>query len=101
MPTISTGKVLVTGATGFLAGWVIKTLLDHGYTVRGTVRSVDKGASVKRDFAEYGDKLEIVVVEDMCTVTHTLHLLSIVCLAANSEPISKLGTRLRRRCQRH
>jgi nucleoside-diphosphate-sugar epimerase len=32
------GKVLVTGATGFVAGQCIKELLEHGYDVRGTVR---------------------------------------------------------------
>jgi nucleoside-diphosphate-sugar epimerase len=30
--------VLVTGATGFIAGHCIEELLRHGYTVRGTVR---------------------------------------------------------------
>ena len=32
--------VLVTGSTGFLAAHVIKVLLDHGFKVRGTVRSI-------------------------------------------------------------
>lgn len=30
--------VLVTGATGFLAGWIVKDLLDLGYTVHAAVR---------------------------------------------------------------
>jgi hypothetical protein len=30
--------VCVTGATGFVASWLIKCLLADGYTVRGTVR---------------------------------------------------------------
>src|SRR5262249_60251054 len=30
--------VLVTGATGFIAGHCIEELLSHGYAVRGTVR---------------------------------------------------------------
>ena len=30
--------VLVTGATGYVAGWVIKRLLEEGLTVHGTVR---------------------------------------------------------------
>ncbi len=29
----------VTGASGFIASWLVKSLLDHGYTVRGTVRN--------------------------------------------------------------
>jgi dihydroflavonol-4-reductase len=32
-------KVLVTGATGFIAGHCIEELLSHGYPVRSTVRS--------------------------------------------------------------
>ncbi|KAF3183608.1 hypothetical protein TWF225_000325 [Orbilia oligospora] len=31
--------VLVTGATGYIAGWVVKYFLDAGYSVRGTSRS--------------------------------------------------------------
>lgn len=31
-------RVLVTGATGFIAGHCIEELLNHGYAVRGTVR---------------------------------------------------------------
>ncbi len=29
----------VTGASGFIASWLVKLLLERGYTVRGTVRS--------------------------------------------------------------
>ena len=31
--------ILVTGASGYIASWIIKFLLDDGYTVHGTVRS--------------------------------------------------------------
>lgn len=30
--------VMVTGATGFIASWLVKLLLEKGYTVHGTVR---------------------------------------------------------------
>ncbi|CAG9954256.1 unnamed protein product [Clonostachys rosea f. rosea IK726] len=36
------GLILVTGVNGYIAGVVAKTFLDHGYKVRGTVRSVSK-----------------------------------------------------------
>ncbi len=39
MPTT---KVLVTGASGFIAGHCITELLTHGYAVRGTVRDLAK-----------------------------------------------------------
>ncbi|KAJ0038514.1 hypothetical protein Pint_23939 [Pistacia integerrima] len=33
------GKVVcVTGASGFIASWLVKLLLEHGYTVKATVR---------------------------------------------------------------
>lgn len=32
------GKVCVTGASGFIASWLVKRLLDSGYHVRGTVK---------------------------------------------------------------
>ncbi|WP_344509652.1 NAD-dependent epimerase/dehydratase family protein [Dactylosporangium maewongense] len=35
---MSKGTVLVTGATGFIAGHCIEELITHGYAVRGTVR---------------------------------------------------------------
>ncbi|PWV70367.1 nucleoside-diphosphate-sugar epimerase [Nocardia neocaledoniensis] len=35
-----TTRVLVTGATGFVAGHCIADLLEHGYAVRGTVRDL-------------------------------------------------------------
>lgn len=39
-------KVLVTGGTGFLAGWTIRKLLEQGYEVRTTVRSEKKESAV-------------------------------------------------------
>ncbi|XP_021811269.1 tetraketide alpha-pyrone reductase 1-like [Prunus avium] len=35
---LESGKVCVTGASGFLASWLIKRLLLSGYHVTGTVR---------------------------------------------------------------
>jgi len=39
--TVSKGTVLVTGATGFIAGHCVEELLRHGYAVRGTVRRLE------------------------------------------------------------
>lgn len=38
--------VMVTGASGYIAGWIIKYLLEAGHTVHGTVRNPDKASSV-------------------------------------------------------
>jgi len=57
-------KVLVTGANGYIAMWLVRILLEQGYTVRGTVRSADKGKHLTGHFGKRGfgpDKLEMVV----------------------------------------
>lgn len=76
MPTIQPGgdtKVLVSGANGYIAVWLVRTLLEKGYAVRGTVRSAEKGKHLKETFAKYGDKFEVVVVEDITKVTRPMH----------------------------
>ena len=68
MPTVNKGsKVLVSGANGYLAMWVVRTLLERGFSVRGTVRTEDKGESMKEYFKSlgYGDEVEVVVVDDI------------------------------------
>ena len=78
MPTVQSGKVLVTGANGYIALWLVKKLLDEGYSVRGTVRSASKGVYLSKLFASYGDKFELVVVEDI-TKVRVLFLITIFC----------------------
>ncbi|RRT40480.1 hypothetical protein B296_00056872 [Ensete ventricosum] len=48
-PTGNGQTVCVTGAGGFIASWLVKLLLEKGYTVKGTVRSPDdpKNAHLK------------------------------------------------------
>ena len=42
MVEINTSKpVLVTGATGYVAGWIVKGLLEKGITVYAAIRDVD------------------------------------------------------------
>lgn len=66
MPVIQPpSKVLVSGANGYIAMWVIRNLLEHGYSVRGTVCSVREGEHAKKYFADYGAKFDIVLVEDI------------------------------------
>lgn len=69
MPTVNPGsKVLVTGANGFIAVWLVRELLEQGFSVRGTVRSASKAAYLEDKFKQYTDKLEIVVLEDITAV---------------------------------
>ncbi|KAF5180181.1 Cinnamoyl-coa reductase [Thalictrum thalictroides] len=39
--SVSDHTVCVTGAGGFIASWLVKLLLEKGYTVKGTVRNPD------------------------------------------------------------
>jgi nucleoside-diphosphate-sugar epimerase len=71
MPSFGKGsKVLVSGANGYIAMWVVRTLLERGFTVRGTVRTEDKGKFMITYFESlgYGDELEVVIVDDLLKV---------------------------------
>ncbi|MCS7477135.1 SDR family oxidoreductase [Umezawaea endophytica] len=55
--------VLVTGASGFIAGYCVEELLRHGYAVRGTVRDVSRTEKVDHLTvlaAELGGRLDFV-----------------------------------------
>ncbi|KAF8959850.1 hypothetical protein BDZ97DRAFT_1836214 [Flammula alnicola] len=68
MPTVAKGdKILVSGANGYIAMWVVRILLERGYVVRGTVRTAAKGKFMTDYFTSlgYGDKFEVVVVDDI------------------------------------
>ena len=58
--------VLVTGGTGYVAGWCIVELLKRGHTVRTTVRSLSKEAGVRSAVAtqvDAGGQLTVVVAD--------------------------------------
>ncbi|KAJ3712421.1 hypothetical protein C8R42DRAFT_317352 [Lentinula raphanica] len=57
--------VLVTGANGYIAAWIVRTLLEKGYRVRGTVRTQDKGRALQKIFERFETKFEFVVVPDI------------------------------------
>ncbi len=63
------GLVLVTGVSGFVGKWTMVKLLERGYRVRGTVRSIAaKQAQVKQAAADLGglgalDRLDLVEVD--------------------------------------
>ncbi|MFC9691947.1 SDR family oxidoreductase [Kribbella sp. NPDC056951] len=42
-----TDKVLVTGGSGFIAGWCVLALLEAGYDVRTTVRRLDRAIALR------------------------------------------------------
>uniref|UniRef100_A0AAU2B5J3 Cinnamyl alcohol dehydrogenase CAD2 n=1 Tax=Conocephalum conicum TaxID=41839 RepID=A0AAU2B5J3_CONCI len=53
--------VVVTGANGFIASWVVKILLERGYNVRGTVRNPD-------DTGKVGHLLELPGAKERLTL---------------------------------
>ncbi|KAK7047142.1 hypothetical protein VNI00_006807 [Paramarasmius palmivorus] len=55
MPVVSPTSqslVLVTGASGYIAAWVARVLLERGHHVRGTVRSESKGKELVEEFTK-------------------------------------------------
>ncbi|KAI0826050.1 NAD-binding protein [Irpex lacteus] len=70
MPAIQApATVLVTGANGFIAAWIVKYLLENGYSVRGTVRNKEKAAyftTLYKDAVDSG-RLEYYTVPDFLT----------------------------------
>ena len=59
----SKGRVLVTGATGFIASHTLLALARAGYTVRGTARSASKAEALNRTLSAYaGQPVEIELV---------------------------------------
>ncbi|RWV81549.1 hypothetical protein GW17_00057016, partial [Ensete ventricosum] len=47
----SKGRVCVTGASGYVASWLIKRLLQSGYHVIGTVRDPERNKMIRRTYS--------------------------------------------------
>lgn len=68
MTVVTSGKVLVTGANGYIAVWLVNQLLEQGYSVRGTVRAASRGKYLTKLFEKYADKFELAIIEDITKV---------------------------------
>jgi len=55
---------LVTGVSGYTGSHVVIRLLKEGYRVRGVARS-RKADALRKAYAKYGDKVDIVVIGDL------------------------------------
>ena len=51
-------RVLITGASGFIAGHCVLEMLNHGYDVRGTLRSLDRADSIRSILAAHTDRID-------------------------------------------
>ena len=72
---MSIQKILVTGASGYLASWVIKQLLDQGHYVNATVRSLqdnEKVAHLLKLQIEFKDKFKLFEADLMLEDSFTL-----------------------------
>lgn len=59
-------RVLLTGASGFIAAHTLDILLERGHSVVGTVRSQEKADKIKAQYGgKYGDKLSFAIVPDI------------------------------------
>ena len=59
-------RVLLTGASGFIAAHTLDILLEQGHSVVGTVRSQEKADKIKAQYkGKYDDKLSFAIVPDI------------------------------------
>lgn len=82
--------VLVTGGTGFVAGWCIVELLRRGFTVRATVRSASRDASVRAVVAAAGVSdagLSTVVVDLLSDEGWDAAMTSCTCVLHVASPM--------------
>ncbi|MCP9265256.1 Integrator complex subunit 9-like protein [Dirofilaria immitis] len=97
--------VLVTGASGYIALHCVQQLLESGYTVRGTVRSLQNTSKVNplRDLKYSSERLELVEADLECSdhwpravegCTYILHIASPWNIVADESTIriAKNGT---------
>ncbi len=85
-----TGTVLVTGGSGYAAGFLIRRLMADGWTVHATVRSLGKEAAVRRVLAVDNDRLHFFAAdlgddagwaEAVAGCSHVAHVASPIPLA--------------------
>jgi len=85
-----TGKAMVSGGTGYIATYVIRQLLEAGWTVHTTIRNLSREADVRKRFPDAGDKLSFFQADlmhdegwaaAMAECTHVIHVASPVVAA--------------------
>ncbi|GAO56548.1 MULTISPECIES: aldehyde reductase [unclassified Novosphingobium] len=59
------GKVLVTGASGYIAGFVVRQLLEQGWTVHATVRNLSREAELRPRLGGTPDTLRFFAADLM------------------------------------
>ncbi|KAI0044225.1 NAD(P)-binding protein [Auriscalpium vulgare] len=85
------GIVFVTGVSGFLGAHVAHQLLEKGYRVRASARS-GKVDYVKTGHAIYGDRFEVVAVDDLTTGDLTEAVKGVSAIIHVAAPLALSGT---------
>ncbi|KAF4361035.1 hypothetical protein F8388_016844 [Cannabis sativa] len=63
--------VCVSGATGFIASWLVKLLLQHGYTVKASIRNPMKGTlNILKSCVKFGCVKRVVLTSSMAAVMY-------------------------------
>ncbi len=57
------GRVLVTGGSGYIGSFIIRQLVEQGWTVNTTVRSLKREAEVRASLAVPADKLKFFAAD--------------------------------------
>lgn len=65
LSTPSDKTVLVTGASGFVASYIIRALLEAGYNVRGSLRSNSAIPKIRAAQGDLASRLSFAIVPDM------------------------------------
>lgn len=77
--------VLVSGASGYIAGFAIRQLLDEGWQVRGTIRDLRNAPAVRAQLGVDADRLPLFAADLMADAgwaeavagcSHVLHIAS-------------------------
>jgi dihydroflavonol-4-reductase len=89
------GPVLVTGASGYIAGFAIKQLLAEGWAVRGTIRNLARADEVRGWLGVTPNELPLFAAdlgsdagwaEAAAGATHMLHIASPIPAAEPKDP---------------
>ncbi|XP_076940835.1 phenylacetaldehyde reductase-like [Bidens hawaiensis] len=84
------GKVVcVTGASGYIASWLVKLLLDRGYTIHATVRSLNDPKKTEHLLALDGAKERLSLFEANLSVDGSFDaaVSGCVCLFHTASPV--------------
>jgi len=62
MPAVTSGKILVTGASGYIGAWIVKYLVEQNYAVLVALRTQSQIDFITKRFPSYEGKVTGIVV---------------------------------------